>query len=496
LGDTIIPAKLPYFFSPSIAIISTLVNLRSLNLSYVNCSIWFSVDAQLTSLVALTLISINLRIDNEPSTPLSVSIILMKLLFFSSLLKRVTLRMFNYPPDTTFIDPSRAMKASSIEYLYLDNIGIDLKSLFAVTPSLHSFTSTVDNNQFFKNIYQHPSVNLQQLSLTFDGTTLYKTERLLSSMTYLTHFTLIGDNVHEDMANGDRLAQLLNKITTFKFKFTFRKNAFILKPLDFHLFETSFWLVEKKWYVTHDWCIDTQYSLLYSNPYCLNSYPFENMIGKFVTESTGPKLTSFPHIKHVNIHEPVLVNNTLWRRCTHVNDLQVTARNFNRNPSWRYAITYLDSTIITCLTIDTCEIETPIDASIQLMHGLPYLRSLCVSLAILRLMLAHNWPHIVLLNIIWGSDPLPRLLGPSEIDLFCRSFTHVERLEICRLFIDDFSQLLNSMMMTLSYVVIEHYSLITADDVRFISYEWLEQNTKLCNFNYYCDKKDNAHTWI
>jgi hypothetical protein len=220
------------------------------------------------------------------------------------------------------------------------------------------------------------------------------------------------------------------------------------------------------------------------------------MIGKFVTESTGPKSTSFPYVKHVNIHEPSLVNNTLWRRCTQVNDLTVTARNFNRNPSWRNATIYLDSTIITCLTIDTREIETPIDASIQLMHGLPYLRSLYVSLTILRLMLAHNWPHIALLTRVWGSDPLPKLLGPNEIDLFCRSFTHVERLEICRYFIDDFSQLLNSMMMTLSYVVIEHYNSITADDARFISYEWLEENTKLCNFDYYCDKKNNVSIWI
>jgi hypothetical protein len=288
----------------------------------------------LTSFIALTSISINFITDKEASTPLFASIILMELLFFSSSLKRLSLGKFNYPPDMATIDPSRTLTASSIEHLSLYNIGIDLKSLFAVTPALVSLTSTVDYSQLIKNIDQQPSANLQRLSITFDNVTLDKIERLLSSMTHLTHFTLVADNVQKDMANGDRWAQLLSTTTTFQFKFSFCKNAFIQKPLDLHSFHTSFWLVEKKWYVTHDCCIDSRYSLLYSNPYCLDWYPFDDMIGTFVTESTGPELTSFFHVKHLDVSQRLLVNNTLFRRCTHVYSLGLTATNFNQSRSW------------------------------------------------------------------------------------------------------------------------------------------------------------------
>ncbi|CAF4744713.1 unnamed protein product, partial [Rotaria sp. Silwood2] len=81
------------------------------------------------------------------------------------------------------------LTTSSIEHLSLVGIKVDLKSLFAIIPTLRSFNFTVDYNQLINNIYQHPSVHLQQLSITFHGITFDKVERLLSSITCLTHFT-------------------------------------------------------------------------------------------------------------------------------------------------------------------------------------------------------------------------------------------------------------------------------------------------------------------
>jgi len=496
--DATIPVKIAYLFSRTITVNSTFSSLHSLSLSHVDHTIWDSIKARLTSFIALTSISINFITDMKASTPLFASIILMELLFFSSSLKRVSLSEFSYPPGMATIDPSRALTASSIEYLSLDNIGMDLKSLFAVTPVLVSFTSTFDYSQLIKNIDQQPSANLQRLSIIFDGVTLDKIELLLSSMTHLIHFTLVADNVQNDMANGDQWAQLLSAIITFKFKFTFCKNALIQKPLDLHSFHTSFWLVEKKWYVTHDWCMDTRYSLLYSNPYCLAWYPFNDMIGTFVTESTGPELTSFVHVKDLDVHQRLLVNNTLLRRCTQVYSLGISATNLNKTLSWRYATTYLDSTKITCLTIDTIDIEMSSDLTVQLVYGLPSLQSLRVSVAILRLLLVHNWPQIIYLFIIWGSDGSSRLLTQNQVDSLCRSFTRVEQLEFSRCFIDNISQVLNSMMMTLSCVSINHPPPITPDDGRFISYEWLEQNTKLRNFGYSYDNDNEktVHIWL
>ncbi len=315
-------------------------------------------------------------------------------------------------------------------------------------------------------------------------------------MIHLTHFTLVGNNVQRDMANGDRWAQLLTTITIFTFKFTFCQNAFILKPLDLRSFETNFWLVEKKWFVTHDWCIDTHYSLLYSNPYCLGLYPFNEMIGTFVTESTGPELSSFVHVKHLDVSHGLLVNNMLLRRCTQVNSLGMSATNLTENLSWRHATTYLDLTKITCLAIDVIDMGTSSDATVQLVYGLSSLRSLRVSVTIFRLLLMHNWPHIVHLFIIWGSDRSSRLLTQNETDSLCRSFNNVEELTFSRSFFDNIAQVLNSMMIKLTYVVINQSGYGTPHDDRFISYDWLQRNTKLRNFDYWCDKQNDVHIWL
>jgi len=220
------------------------------------------------------------------------------------------------------------------------------------------------------------------------------------------------------------------------------------------------------------------------------------MIGTFVTESTGPKLTSYSHVKHLDVNRYLLVNNTILRRCTHVYSLGLFAPNLNNIRTWRYATTYLDLTKITHLSMDTMDIGTSNELTVQLVYDLPSLRSLCVSFTILRLLLVHNWPHIIYLSIVWGSDPAPRLFTQNQVDSLCRSFNRVERLEFSRCFIDNISQVLNSMMMTLSYVSIEHSPPIRRHDDRFISYEWLERNTKLRNFGYSCENNRTVHIWL
>ncbi len=241
--------------------------------------------------------------------------------------------------------------------------------------------------------------------------------------------------------------------------------------------------------------MDTRYSLLYSNPYCLDWYPFDDMIGIFVTEPTGPELTSFFHVKHLDVGQRLPVNNKLLRRCTHVYSLEVAVTNLNKSLSWRCATTYLDSTKITRLTIDTINIETSSELIVQLLSGLPSLQSLRVSVTILRLLLVHNWPQIVYLSIIWDSDRSPKLLTQNQVNLFCRSFTRVEQLEFSRCFVDNVSQAPNSMI-TLSHVLINHLPLMTPHDDEFISYEWLERNTKLRNFGYSCDNDNTVYIWL
>jgi hypothetical protein len=479
------------FFSKCIIMNRNFSRLCSLTLCDVNSKIWNFIKTQLTSWITLTAISINFI--TESKTPLTASIILHELLFFSSSLKSLSLATWNYPVEIVTIDYNRT---SSIEYLYLDYIGIDLQSLFKAVPLLLSFTVINDYNHLIEIIDEHPFTNLQRLSITFDKVTLNKIERLLTSMPCLTHFKLLADDVLEDLANGDKWAQLLSRIKIFKFIFNFHQNAFRLKPFYLHSFHKNFWLIEKKWYVTYDWCIDTHHRLLYSNSYCLNDYPFNKMIGTFVTESTDPQLTTFPHIKHLDVSHRLLVNNTLLRRCTHISNLCLTTSNLNEILSWQYAITYLDSTKITYLKIDTSDTETSLNTTAQFVHDLPCLRSLHVSVTILRSLLRYNWPQIFYLWIVWGSDRSSKLLKQNEIDLFSSSFSNLQQFRLARCFIDDIPRLINGMMMTLSYLSIENIPQISADADGFISYQWIKQNTKLRNIEYLCDESNNVHIWF
>ncbi|CAF4720346.1 unnamed protein product, partial [Rotaria socialis] len=177
-------------------------------------------------------------------------------------------------------------------------------------------------------------------------------------------------------------------LTASSLDLTFCQNMDIRKPLDLYSFQSNFWLVEKKWYVTHDYCIDTNYALLYSNPYILDSYPFYDMKGTLVTESTDPDPTSFPFVNEFYIPDSKSLNTTLLRRCTHVCYLSATTVDLNQNFRCRFTTMYLNSTIITSLCIDNMQEETLVDVTVQLMHTLPSLRSLRASVMILKLLLA------------------------------------------------------------------------------------------------------------
>ncbi|CAM2721114.1 unnamed protein product [Rotaria socialis] len=207
LEDETIPDKISYFFGRSNTFNSTFSHLQSLHLSHVNYNVWDSIKTQLVSLVALTATSTNYGIYEEPQTPSFASVILMDLFNFSPSLKRLSLATIDYPYPIATIDPSRTLTASSLEYVDLSCIEIDLKSLFSITPALHSFTSTVDYNILISNIHEHPSVNLQRLSITFDGVTFKIIECLLSSMNCLAHFTLVAEKEYP-MVSLQRLQHL------------------------------------------------------------------------------------------------------------------------------------------------------------------------------------------------------------------------------------------------------------------------------------------------
>ena len=494
--DATMPAKIACFFSQFMSINITFSILRVLSLSHVDHDIWQSFNARRSSFVALRSVSLSCVNDEECVTPLFISTILTELLFFSSLLDHLSLRTFYYPPPSATIDSLRMWDKSSIKILTLDNIQIDWQSLLSVTPLLQSYTSTVDCSSSLPNIHLLPPVHLQRLSITVDNILLASIERLLSLIESLTHFTLIAENVGVEWTDGDRWARLLKNITVFKFHFTFLRYSLGRKPLDLQSFQTSFWLVEKKWYVTHDWCIEWGHALLYSNPYCLDWYPFDDMKGTFITASTSPEPMSFLPVKHLSTCEWSPSNNVLLHRCRHVHDLSVTAACLDNCLSWRYVFIQLNTAIITSLVIDTSTIGTSTGAAVQEMCSLPAVKSLRVSVSILKTLLGCHWPRITHLSIVWGSDPLPKLIDENQVESLCRSFTHLQQLEFARPFIDNVPQLLNTMMTTLTHVRIDHWTSITAADDRFISQQWLEQNTELRHFHYSCSENNRVDLWL
>ena len=494
--DATMPAKIACFFSQSVFTNMSFSNLRVLSLSHVDHSVWQSFKARRSSFVALTSISISCVQDEEPVTRLFISTILNELLFFSSALDHLALRAFNDPPQWITIDPRRTLTTSAVKRVTLDNIQMDWRSLLSVTPRLQSFTSTVNCISLIYLIQLSPPVHLQRLSITVDNILLATIERLLSSTKSLTHFTLIAKNIDEKWADGGQWARLLPTVTVFKFHFTFTEYVLGRKPLDLQSFETSFWLVEKKWYVTLDSGIQWGHALLYSNPYCLDWYPFHEMMGTFVTASTSPEPTSFLRVKQLETADWLPSNDILLHRCTHVNDLEVSASSLDYSLSWRYVFAQLNTAIITSLTINTTMIGSSTDAVVQWMCSLPSVKTLRLSVGILKMLLGYHWPRITHLTTTWGSDRLPKRMDEQQVDSLCRSFTHLQQLNFNRSFIDNVSQLLNSMMTSLTHVHIDHGYPITANDDRFISQQWLERNTKLRNFHYSCDASNRVDLWL
>ena len=494
--DATISVRIAHFFSQFRSAHTTFSNLRSLSLSHVDLGVWQSFKAGRSSFFALTSISISFIDNDESVTPMLISTAVTELLLFSSSLHYLSLKAYNYPPDRVTIDPNRASTPSSITHLTLDNIDVDFHSLLPVTPLLQCFSSTAECSQIVHNVHLMASVHLQRLSIDVDGIVLAKIETLLSSMEHLTHFTLIANRVDKEWADGGKWARMLTRITTFKFIFTFHSNAFSRQPFDLQSFQTSFWLAEKKWFVTFDLVTEYCHPLLYSHPYCLNWYPFYDMIGTFVTKSTSPQPTSFLHVPQFDAVDWLSMSNTLLRRCTHLNELSISAARLECSLNWRDLIMELNTSTITCVSLDTIEIPTSIDATVELLCSLPSVRTLRVSVSLLKMLLTYDWSRITRLHIVWGSDRLPKFFDHNQVDSLCRSFTSIQHLDFTRSFIDDVSQLLNNMMMTLTCVYIDHSTSMVADDHRFISHQWLERNTKLRNFHYSCDQRNTVRLWL
>ena len=121
-----------------------------------------------------------------------------------------------------------------------------------------------------------------------------------------------------DMTNGIAWEEILINIITFKFSFSFHNSTSISEPIELDSFRSLFWLEKKHWYVGYDQCTVSGFSLLYSIPYFMNTFPWFYIKGTIMTKSTGPQITSFCSINRLILIDESTINNELLHRYTNL----------------------------------------------------------------------------------------------------------------------------------------------------------------------------------
>ncbi|CAF1478092.1 unnamed protein product [Rotaria sp. Silwood1] len=141
------------------------------------------------------------------------------------------------------------------------------------------------------------------------------------------------------------------------------------------------------------------------------------------------------------------MDDALWTRFTRLDHLVIEE---NLNTVFEYIATRLDLSYITSFSYNRSDNETPSNDFLRILHNLPQLRSLSLTVSTLLFLFDRKWPKIVNLNIM-SSYPFPsEPLISVQIDSFWRSFNRLETMSFCRESIQDVARLFDNRAMTLS----------------------------------------------
>ncbi|CAF4943276.1 unnamed protein product, partial [Rotaria sp. Silwood2] len=121
-------------------------------------------------------------------------------------------------------------------------------------------------------------------------------EQLLYPMIKLNQLVITGNQMYNDICDGLAWERILTNIISFKFMFSFEENHDLIQ-LD--SFRSSFWLEQNHWYVQYDYSKIGKFSLLYSIPYFMNTYPWFRMKETIVSESTGQQPIVFSNVNRL-----------------------------------------------------------------------------------------------------------------------------------------------------------------------------------------------------
>ena len=438
------------FFSRLVHTNDTFSRLQSISLCYIDYQTWRSINSRLTSFPSLVTLTIECQprlIDRSLASEL-----LCELLYDSRSLKRLHLKVLS-KRLWSFRCRSSSRRKTIVHRTSLRAYGLrifNLAPLLEVTPALQSLNLDLVWPPFPLEPILHSSSMLRHLSIKSYCVSMHRAQVMLESLVHLTHLTMIIDEVHADLADGVAWAPLLKSISIFKFRFTFTQHTLAPPAADLASFRTPFWLDEKHWYVTYERCVDTGFTLLYSDPYCHDDYPFYFMKDNPIRVSTSPSL-----------HE---CGTGLQSRLD-------------------YARKHLHLSHIVAFDALDYEPKIPGGASVNFVQRLPRLHKLDLSMTLVKQLLVMEWPMVRDLRIRNDAAVPHEPLTLADTVAIARSFKHLERLIISYDAVEDISSLLNSTetMPVLAEIWVRTYENTI---LRITDTDWLEKNTKLRRFHY------------
>ena len=391
-------------------------------------------------------------------------------------------------------------KLHQSEHLTLINIPVELDSLYPIVPALRTLNADIQIYDCIDKCHLYPPENLERLSLEVHRIHFSTIKASLRQMTKLAYLTIIAYGAYHDMGDGAAWEQILTKIISFKFSFIFDKSTWIEEPIKLDSFRSLFWLETKQWYVGYDRCTVSGFSLLYSIPYFMDTYPWYNIKGTINTELTGPQMLSINNVERLFVNEQSPADYKCLRRFLNLKKLAIAESDKTFHLLFHNIIPHIDISKITTLIISENRSNIDINSFIRLISSMPHLHSLNVSIIFIKSLFFSHWPNIRRLEILLSAGTATlteRSLTLNETERFYRSFTNIEYLSFYQGPNSNLSILLNKIPKTISNVVIHHsVNRIPAEIPNFITRDWIEENTQLRHFSYLCNKLNNVSLWF
>jgi hypothetical protein len=409
-------------------------------------------------------------------------------------LERLSAKMSGFGDGDVKIRSPNPAISSFVQYFHLEYVTIDLYSLLTVAPMLRTLEArfVIPDLKLGRS---HPRLlYLQRLQIKLWTITWIQMTILLLSFPRLTYFAIIASCVNSDMADGYAWAQLLQQVEHFEFELEFDDNAFEQHAFNLDSFRTKFWLEEKKWFVTYDrsFSIDECSIHYWSSSSCM-IYPTPERIRTIVSDSTASERESYSNLHRLRVNDKFLRCQLLHRH-TGTKELYLSEVTVTLPTTLKDLMIGLDtSQIMKCTIAPKWNSNSPYE-HIQFLRSLPRLRRLTVSNISLSYFFLHQWPHIVDLMIENEFDHEFNVLSSNDVDAFCHSFTHIERLDIHSSSVPDLAQLLNRMKKTLRQMCIRQSRKISNEQL--ITREWIREKTDLQNFYYTRNDWNTVYLWL